>query len=146
MRTAIKIVVALAGIAAIVGFLAGPYLLGETDPGRKLYVKSNDAILERVPVPAGTEEVDHTSAAYYAAAENAPVAGYRTTVIYRIRLMKAKEVMSFYRARLQRWRAQPGCKMRCRFIQGDKEVVIDARKLARAGTYAVVADYAGAQS
>jgi hypothetical protein len=146
MRTAIKIVVALAGIAAIVGFLAGPYLLGETEPGRKLYVKSNDAVLQRVPVPEGTEEVDHTSAPYYAAAENAPVAGYRTTVVYRVRQMNAKDVMSFYRARLTRWRAQPRCKMRCRFVQGHKEVVIDARKLARQGTYAVVADYAGAQS
>lgn len=146
MRSAIKVLVALAGIAAIVGFLAGPYLLGETDPGRKLYVKSNDDVLERVPVPAGTEEVDHTSAPYYAAAENAPVAGYRTTVVYRVRQLSAKEVMSFYRVRMKRWHAQPGCRMRCRFIQGNKEVVIDARQFAREGTYAVVADYSGAQS
>jgi hypothetical protein len=146
MRTAIKVVVALAGVAAIVGFLAGPYLLGETDPGRKLYVKSNDAVLGSVPVPEGTEEVDHTSAPYYAAAENAPVAGYRTTVVYRVRQMNAKKVMSFYRARLKRWRAEGSCTRRCRFVQGIKEVVIDARKLGREGTYAVVADYAGAQS
>ena len=146
MRSAIKVLVALAGVAAIVGFLAGPYLLGETETGRKLYVKSNDAVLKGVPVPAGTEEVDHTSAPYYAAAGNAPVAGYRTTVLYRVRQLSAKEVMSFYRARLKRWRAQAGCRMRCRFVQGHKEVVIDARKLRRAGTYAVVADYSGAQS
>jgi hypothetical protein len=146
MRTAIKILLALAGVAAIVGFLAGPYLLGETDTGRKLYVKSNDAVLERVPVPAGTEEVDHTSAPYYAAAEDAPVAGYRTTVVYRVRQLSPKEVMSFYRARMKRWRSEPGCRMRCRFVQGNKEVVIDARKLARESTYAVVADYSGAQS
>ena len=146
MRTAIKIVVALAGIAAIAGFLAGPYLLGETDPGRKQYTKSNDTILANVPVPAGTEEVDHTTAPYYAAAENAPVAGYRTTVVYRVRQMKAAAVMSFYRARMKRWRADGACTKRCRFVQGNKEVVIDARKLARQGTYAVVADYAGAQS
>jgi hypothetical protein len=146
MRTAIKILVALAGIGAIVGFLAGPYLLGETDTGRKLYVKSNDALLERVPVPAGTEEVDHTSAPYYAAAKDAPVAGYRTTVVYRVRQMNARDVMSFYRARMKRWRAQPGCRIQCRFVQGIKEVVVDARKLAREGTYAVVADYSGAQS
>jgi hypothetical protein len=145
MRTAIKIVVALAGVAAIVGFLAGPYLLGDTDPGRKLYVKSNDAVLEGVPVPAGTEEVDHTSAPYYAAA-NAPVAGYRTTVVYRVHQMAAKDVMAFYRARMKRWRAQPGCTMRCRFVQANKEVVVDARRVARESTYAVVADYAGAQS
>jgi hypothetical protein len=146
MRTAIKIVLMLAGVAAIVGFLAGPYLLGETDPGRKQYTKSNDAILASVPVPPGTEEVDHTTAPYYAAPENAPVAGYRTTVVYRLRQMKAAAVMSFYRARMKRWRAEPGCRMRCRFVQGNKEVVIDARRLARAGTYAVVADYSGAQS
>jgi len=146
MRTAIKIVVALAGVAAIVGFLAGPYLLGETDTGRKLYVKSNDAVLERVPVPAGTEEVDHTSAPYYAAGGNAPVAGFRTTVVYRVRQMSAKEVMSFYRARMKRWHPQLGCRKRCRFVQGNKEVVVDARRLAAESTYAVVADYAGAQS
>ena len=146
MRTAIKIVVALAGVAAIVGFLAGPYLLGETDTGRKLYVKSNDAILGGVPVPTGTEEVDHTSAPYYSGPQDAPVAGYRTTVVYRVRQMSAKEVMSFYRARMKRWRPQPGCRMRCRFVQGNKEVVIDARRLARQSTYAVVADYSGAQS
>jgi hypothetical protein len=146
MRSAIKVLVALLGVAAIVGFLAGPYLLGETDTGRKLYVKSNDAILGRVPVPAGTEEVDHTSAPYYSAAENAPVAGYRTTVVYRVRQMSANEVMSFYRARMKRWHPQPGCRMRCRFFQGHKEVVVDARRLAAESTYAVVADYAGAQS
>jgi hypothetical protein len=146
MRSAIKVLVALLGVAAIVGFIAGPYLLGETDTGRKLYVKSNDALLARVPVPAGTEEVDHTSAPYYAAAKDAPVAGYRTTVVYRVRQMDAKDVMSFYRARMKRWHAKPGCRMRCRFVQGNKEVVIDARRLARGGTYAVVADYAGAQS
>ena len=146
MRSAIKILLALAGVAAIVGFLAGPYLLGETDTGRKLYVKSNDALLARVPVPSGTEEVDHTSAPYYAAAENAPVAGFRTTVVYRVRQMDAKDVMSFYRARMKRWHAKPGCRMRCRFVQGNKEIVIDARRLARESTYAVVADYSGAQS
>ena len=146
MRTAIKIVIALAGVAAIVGFLAGPYLLGETDPGRKLYVKSNDAILERIPVAAGTEEVDHTSAPYYAAAEDAPVAGFRTTVVYRVRQMSAKDVMSFYRVRMKKWRAQGECSRRCRFVQGDKEVVVDARRFAREGTYSVIADYAGAQS
>jgi hypothetical protein len=146
MRSAIKVLLALAGVAAIVGFLAGPYLLGETDTGRKLYVKSNDALLARVPVPSGTEEVDHSSAPYYAAAENAPVAGFRTTVVYRVRQMDAKDVMSFYRARMKRWHAKPGCQMRCRFVQGNKEVVIDARRLARERTYAVVADYAGAQS
>ena len=146
MRLAIKTVLALAGIAAIIGFIAAPYLLGETDTGRKLYVKSNDAVIERLPVPAGTEEVDHTSAPYYAAAKDAPVAGYRTTVVYRVRQMTAQDVMSFYRARMKRWRAEPGCRARCRFVQGNKELVIDARKLAREGTYAVIADYAGAQS
>src|SRR4029078_5787066 len=115
MRTAIKILVALAGVAAIVGFLAGPYLLGESDPGRKLYVKSNDAVLERVPVPAGTEEVEHTSAPYYAAA-NAPVAGYRTTVVYRVHQMAAKDVMAFYRARMKGGGNNTGSPRRCHFF------------------------------
>src|SRR5919106_6409710 len=128
MRTGIKILLGLAGVAGIVGFLAAPYLLGETDTGRKLYVRSNDAVLERVPVPPGTEEVDHTSAPYYSAAEDAPVAGYRTMVVYRVRQMTVKDVMTFYRARMKRWRAQPGCTKRCRFVQGDTEVVVDARK------------------
>jgi hypothetical protein len=146
MRFAIKLVLALAGVAAIVGFIAGPYLLGETDTGRKLYVKSNDAVLQRVPVPSGSEEVDHTSAPYYAAAKDAPIAGYRTTVVYRVHRMSVGDVMSFYRARMKRWRAAPGCRLRCSFVRGDKEVVIDVRKIRLDSTYAVIADYAGAQS
>jgi hypothetical protein len=146
VRLAIKITLALAGIAAIVGFIAGPYLLGETDTGRKLYAKSNDAILDRLPVPAGTTEVDHRTAPYYAAKGNAPVAGYRTTVVYRVANRTAEGVMGFYRRSLKRWRGEPGCSTVCRFVRGNAAVVVDTRNVARGKTYSVVADYAGAQS
>jgi hypothetical protein len=146
MRSAIKILVVVAGIAAIVGFIAGPYLLGETDTARKLYVKSNDAILARLPVPSGTTEVDHRSAPYYAAKGNAPVAGYRTTVVYRVANRTAAGVMSFYRRRLKGWRSQPDCRKVCRFVRRNAAVVIDTRNVDRGSTYAVVADYAGGQS
>jgi hypothetical protein len=146
VRFALKALVALAGIAAIAGFIAGPYLLGETDTARKLYVKSNDALLRRLPVPPGTEEVDHTSAPYYAAKGNAPVAGYRTTVEYRIRGMDASDLIAFYRRRLDRWQKKGACRTVCRFVRGIAAVVVDARALDRASTYSVVADYAGGQS
>jgi hypothetical protein len=146
MRSAIKALLALAGIAAIVGFIAAPYLLGESDSGRKLYVKSNDAILDRLPLPAGTTEVDHRTAPYYAAKGNAPIAGYRTTVVYRVAGRTAAGVMSFYRSRLERWRGDPGCRIVCRFVRGNAAVVVDTRNVDGGGTYAVVADYAGGQS
>src|SRR5215208_6852139 len=142
MRSAIKVLVVLAGIAAIVGFIAGPYLLGETDTARKLYVKSNDAILVRLPVPSGTTEVDHRSAPYYAAKGNAPVAGYRTTVVYRVANRTAEGVMAFYRRRLKGWRGRPDCRKVCRFVRRNAALVVDARNVDRGGTYAVVADYA----
>jgi hypothetical protein len=146
VRLGIKIAFALAGIAAIVGFIAAPYLLGESDSGRKLYVKSNDAVLDRLPLPSGTTEVDHRTAPYYAAKGNAPIAGYRTTVVYRVANRTADGVMAFYRGRLKRWRSGPDCRRVCRFVQGNAAVVVDARNVDRGGTYAVVADYAGAQS
>ena len=146
MRLALKTILALAGIAAIVGFVAAPYLLGETDSGRKLYVKSNEELLNRLPVPPGTEEVDHRSAPYYAAEGNAPIAGYRTTVVYRVTGKTADDVMAFYRRQLERWKSESGCRKVCRFVRGTAAVVVDARNLAQARTYAVVADYAGAQS
>jgi hypothetical protein len=146
VRLALKTILALAGIAAIVGFIAAPYLLGESDTGRKLYAKSNDEILEGLPVPPGTEEVDHRTAPYYAAKGNAPIAGYRTTVVYRVRVLDAKDVIAFYRKRLERWRTQGSCRTVCRFVRGKAAVVVDARALARARTYSVVADYAGAQT
>jgi hypothetical protein len=146
VRLAFKIAFALAGIGAIVGFIAAPYLLGERDSGRKLYVKSNDAILDRLPVPPGTTEVDHRTAPYYAAKGNAPIAGYRTTVVYQVANRTAEGVMAFYRSQLKRWRRQPACRMVCRFVQGNAAVVVDTRQLASESTYAVVADYAGAQS
>jgi hypothetical protein len=146
VRVTLKALVVLAGIAAIVGFIAGPYLLGETDTARKLYEKSNDKLLGRVPVPPGTEEVDHRSAPYYAAKGNAPVAGYRTTVVYRVAGLTAQDVIAFYRRRLERWRSAKACRTVCRFVRGNAAVVIDARAVARASTYSVVADYAGAQS
>ena len=146
MRSAIKILVVVAGIAAIVGFIAGPYLLGETDTARKLYVKSNEAILDRLPVPSGTTEADHRSAPYYAAKGNAPVAGYRTTIVYSVANRTGKGVMSFYRRRLKGWRSPQDCRKVCRFVRRNAAVVIDTRNVDRGSTYAVVADYAGAQS
>jgi hypothetical protein len=146
VRLALKTIVVLAGVGAIVGFIAAPYLLGETDSGRKLYVKSNEQILNRLPVPAGIEEVDHQSAPYYAAKGNAPIAGYRTTVVYRVSGLTAQDVMAFYRGQLERWKSDTACRKVCRFVRGTAAVVVDARNVARARTYAVVADYAGAQS
>jgi hypothetical protein len=146
VRLALKTIVVLAGVGAIVGFIAAPYLLGETDSGRKLYVKSNEQILNRLPVPAGIEEVDHQSAPYYAAKGNAPIAGYRTTVVYRVSGLTAQEVIAFYRRHLERWKSDTACRKVCRFLRGTAAVVVDARNVARARTYAVVADYAGAQS
>jgi hypothetical protein len=146
VRLTLKTVLALAGIAAIVGFIAAPYLLGESDTGRKLYVKSNEEIIDRLSVPPGTEEVDHRSAPYYAAKGNAPIAGYRTTVVYRVRGLSAQDVIAFYRRQLARWKSAGACRAVCRFVRGGAAVVVDARSLARARTYSVVADYAGAQS
>ena len=146
MSFALKTILALGGIAAIVGFVAAPYLLGETDSGRKLYVKSNEEMLNRLSVPPGTEEVDHRSAPYYAAKGNAPIAGYRTTVVYRVAGLTARDVMVFYRGELKRWKSATACRKVCRFVRGTAAVVVDARNVARARTYAVVADYAGAQS
>jgi hypothetical protein len=146
VRSTLKALVVLAGIAAIVGFIAGPYLLGETDTAKKLYLKSNEKLLAQLPVPPGTEEVDHRSAPYYAAKGNAPVAGYRTTVVYRVAVLDAQRVIAFYRRRLERWRTAKACRTVCRFVRGNAAVVIDARAVARARTYSVVADYAGAQS
>ena len=148
MRLALKTVLGLAGVAAIVGFIAAPYLLGETDSGRKLYIKANEAILNRLTVPPGTEEVDHRSAPYYAAKGNAPIAGYHTTVVYRVSGLTAQDVIAFYRAQLKRWKSPRGkaCRVSCRFVRGTAALVVDVRNVARARTYAVVADYAGAQS
>jgi hypothetical protein len=146
VRLALKTVLGLAGVAAIVGFIAAPYLLGETDSGRKLYIKANEAILNRLTVPPGTEEVDHRSAPYYAAKGNAPIAGYRTTVVYRVSGKTADDVMAFYRRQLERWKSDTACRKVCRFVRGTAAVVVDARNVAQARTYAVVADYAGAQS
>jgi hypothetical protein len=146
VRLALKTIVVLAGIGAIVGFVAAPYLLGETDSGRKLYVKANEELLNRLPVPPGTEEVDHRSAPYYAAKGNAPIAGYHTTVVYRVSGKTADDVMAFYRRQLGRWKSKAGCRKVCRFVRGIAAVVVDARNVARARTYSVVADYAGAQS
>jgi hypothetical protein len=146
VRLVLKTIVLLAGVGAIVGFIVAPYLLGETDSGRKLYVKSNEKILNRLPVPPGTEEVDHRSAPYYAAKGNAPIAGYRTTVVYRVAGLTAQDVMAFYRGQLERWKSDTACRKVCRFVRGLAAVVVDARNVARARTYAVVADYAGAQS
>ncbi len=149
MRLALKTIVLLAGVGAIVGFIAAPYLLGETDSGRKLYVKANEEIVNRLPVPPGTEEVDHRSAPYYAAKGNAPIAGYRTTVVYRVSALTAQDVIAFYRGQLKRWktpRGEEACRLACRFVRGTAAVVVDAHTVARARTYSVVADYAGAQS
>jgi hypothetical protein len=146
MRLALKTIVVLAGIGAIVGFILAPYLLGETDSGRKLYVKSNEGILNRLPLPPGIEEIDHRSAPYYAAKGNAPIAGYRTTVVYRVSGLTAQDVLAFYRRQLERWKSETPCRKVCRFVRGTAAVVVDARNVARARTYAVVADYAGAQS
>jgi hypothetical protein len=146
MRFALKLFLALAGIAAIVGFIAGPYLLGETDSGRKLYVKSNDAVIDRLPLLSGTTEVDHRTAPYYAAKGNAPIAGYRTTVVYRVANRTADGVMAFYRRKLKRWRVDPDFSTVCRFVRGNAAVVVDVRNVDRGSTYSVVADYAGAQS
>ena len=146
MRLALKTVLGLAGVAAIVGFIAAPYLLGETDSGRKLYVKSNEEMLNRLSVPPVTEEVDHRSAPYYSAKGNAPIAGYRTTVVYRVAGKSASDAMAFYRRQFERWKSEARCRKVARFVRGTAAVVVDARNVARARTYAVVADYAGAQS
>jgi hypothetical protein len=148
VRFALKTVLALAGIAAIAGFIAGPYLLGETDTGRKLYVKANERLLDRLPVPPGAEELERTSYPYYAAKADAPVAGYRTKAQFQVANMTAEQVVAFYRSQLPSWRPRVhgACRIACRFVHGTAEVVVDARGIPNARTFAVVADYAGAQS
>jgi hypothetical protein len=148
VRLVLKTLFALAGIAAIAGFIAGPYLLGETDSGRKLYVKGNEKLLDGLPVPPGAEELERRSYPYYAAKEDAPVAGYRTRALFQVSSMTALDVIAFYRAELPRWktRVHGTCRTSCRFVRGNSELVVNARDIANARTYSVVADYTGAQS
>jgi hypothetical protein len=58
----------------------------------------------------------------------------------------AQDVIAFYRRQLERWKSKAACRKVCRFLRGTAAIVVDARNVAWARTYAVVADYGGAQS
>jgi hypothetical protein len=55
-------------------------------------------------------------------------------------------MIAFYWRQLERWKSMAACRKGCRFLRGTAAIMVDAHNVARARTYAVDADYAGAQS
>ena len=151
----VRLALALAAFGAVAAFFASPYLLGEVEIAKNLYLEENARVLARLPVYPGSRETRRFTTAYRAAPEGpSPIAGWTSTVVYRLRRpTPPPTVISFYRSRLDRWRAfrHAACRSgrpcaRTRFVRGDAALVLDARRTGapRRATYSLTVDYTGA--